>query len=147
MYRVICGFSGIGKSTLSSLGGEYVDFESSLFDRERFPVNYIDSLCILMNTDIQIGRGDRTYLLSCHDSVRRELKKRNIPYIIVMPDEDMRNEYVKRWFKRGSSIEFISKMYNDWHNMIKSCIDDGSPVIFLGEREYLADLFIHKDSI
>lgn len=32
MYRVICGFSGIGKSTLSSLGDEYIDFESSSFD-------------------------------------------------------------------------------------------------------------------
>ena len=145
MYQVICGFSGIGKSTLSSLGDKYVDFESGSFDRERFPVNYIDLLCSLIGTDAQLGRSDRTYLLSCHESVRHELKKRNIPYIIVMPDEDLRNEYVKRCFKRGSSIEFISKMYNYWHNMIKSCIDDSSPIIFLGKREYLADLFIHKE--
>lgn len=34
MYQVICGFSGIGKSTLSSLGDKYVDFESGSFDRE-----------------------------------------------------------------------------------------------------------------
>ena len=145
MYQVICGFSGIGKSTLSSLGDKYVDFESGSFDRERFPTNYIDSLCSLMDTDIQLGSRDRIYLLSCHDSVRRELKNRNIPYIIVMPDDDLRNEYIKRWFKRESSIEFISKMYTEWHKMIKSCIDDGSPIIFLGEREYIADLFVHKD--
>ena len=149
MSIVICGFSGIGKSTAEQKHRRVVDMESSCFSHEwgfdhckmeknsDFPQNYIDHLEKLMEDN----HADY-YLLSCHAEVREELRKRGIPYIIVMPSPEHKNTYLKRWLKRGSDIDFITSMNNRWNEMIKSCVEDESPVIFLGENEYISDLLI-----
>jgi hypothetical protein len=143
---IICGFSGVGKSTAEQKHNNVVDFESSAFSHffdpqkmgeknPEFPRNYIDALCELVDK----GKGS-IYLLSCHQEVRDELKARGIDYIIVMPSADQKNEYLKRWLKRGSSVEFIKMMREKWLPMICSCQNDEAPKIFLGENEYIDDV-------
>lgn len=80
------------------------------------------------------------YLLSCHEEVRNELKARGLKYIIVMPYTEYQNEYVKRWLRRGSDIDFITKMNERWLRMIRSCVEDTAPKIYLDEHEYLSDI-------
>lgn len=145
-HYVICGFSGVGKSTAEQLHKNVEDWESSAFrhtvtvnlkdmKKREFPQNYIDALVEDM------GKSHRkTYLLSCHQNVRDELKKRGIPYIIVMPDYYQRNEYIKRWFRRGSDADFICSMNKNWDEMIKSCEEDDAPKIFLDKNEYINDI-------
>lgn len=146
MSVIICGFSGIGKSSaaksLASNNRWVFDFESSDYSHnpdgtfnDAFPGNYIDAL----EESMTHVKGDY-YFLSCHQSVRDELTKRGIKYIIVMPQKEHRNEYLKRWLKRGSSVEFISNMNAHWYDMIDSCIEDYAPTIVLDEHEYLADV-------
>lgn len=171
---VICGFSGIGKTSaqkhcdmeiklrnsVNSYRGEkheeckrIIDLESSgwskiykddehgnnvLIDKNpKFPGNYIDDLISLMESDV----GD-IFLLSCHQEVRDELKRRNIKYIIVLPTINQRNDYLKRWLKRGSSIDFIYSMNNRWEYMIKSCEDDNAPKIYLDKGDYLSGVLV-----
>ncbi len=143
---IICGFSGIGKSTAEQKHRQIMDMESSgwhyLFENgfiigenPKFPTNYIDSLIELME------KGEaRFYLLSCHKEVREELKARGIDYIIVLPTIEQKNEYLKRWLKRGSPIEFIKSMNDRWEYMIKSCEEDDAPKIHLSSGEYISDL-------
>lgn len=144
---VICGFSGIGKSTAEKRGNRIIDLESSLFSRsmennkERdpdFPANYIGYLEKIIG-DYQY------YLLSCHKEVRDELKRRGINYIIVLPTVDQKNEYLKRWLKRGSPIEFIKSMNDRWEDMIASCEEDDAPKIYLSSDEYISDLICNKE--
>ena len=149
MSIVICGFSGIGKSTAEQKHRRIVDMESSIFSRcwdntngfgarnENFPQNYIDRL-----EEFMADNHADFYLLSCHKEVRDELKKRGIPYLIVLPYPDCKNAYLKRWLKRGSDMEFITSMSDRWEQMIASCEDDGAPKIYLGENEYIADILI-----
>ena len=148
MSIIICGFSGIGKSTAEQKNKRILDFESSgysnIFENgfrlgrnKDFPKNYIDKLEELMERD----EADY-YLLSCHEEVRNELKTRNLKYIIVMPYMEHKNEYMKRWFKRGSDIDFITKMNKCWNEMINSCVRDIAPKIYLDEHEYLSDLLM-----
>ena len=142
---VICGFSGVGKSSavIRRPHSKVVDLESSEFSRlsetgERnpaFPGNYIDHLEELLSK----GKG-QYYLLSCHKEVRETLKARGIKYIIVMPTIDQKNNYLKRWIKRGSPIEFIISMNDRWDEMIKSCEEDDAPKIYLSEDEYMTGL-------
>lgn len=166
---IICGFSGIGKSSaqhhcdieiklrnsLHNYNGEkpeeckrIIDMESSGWSRlyeddvyigknPEFPNNYIDDLISMITTDV----GD-IFLLSCHQEVRDELKRRGLNYIIVLPTLNQRNGYLKRWLKRGSSIDFIYSMNNKWEYMIKSCEDDNVPKIYLDEDEYLSDILV-----
>lgn len=146
MSTIICGFSGIGKSTVAQKNKKILDFESSgysnIFENgfvvsrnKDFPENYIDKLEELIKTN----EADY-YLLSCHEEVRDELKARGLQYIIVLPYMECINEYKKRWLKRGSNIDFITKMNERWEEMIKSCAKDTVPKIYLDEHEYLSDI-------
>lgn len=146
MSTIICGFSGIGKSTAEQKSRRILDFESSgysnIFENgfvvsrnKDFPKNYIDKLEELMKNDEA-----HYYLLSCHEDVRNELKARGLKYIIVLPHMEYKNEYLKRWLKRGSDIDFITQMDKRWEVMINSCERDTSPKIYLDEHEYLSDI-------
>lgn len=146
-YYIVCGYSGVGKSTAEQKSKNVFDFESSIFSHnwdsdncrnERnadFPKNYIDAVCEHMENH-HIG----IYLLSCHKEVREELKRRGLSYIIVMPDRHQKNEYIKRWLKRGSSIEFIQSMSDRWEEMINSCGLDDAPKLYLQQGEYISDV-------
>lgn len=146
MSTIICGFSGIGKSTAEQKNRRILDFESSgysnIFENgfvvsrnKDFPKNYIDKLEELMKNDEAYY-----YLLSCHEDVRNELKARGLKYIIVLPHMEYKNEYLKRWLKRGSDIDFITQMDKRWEVMIDSCERDTAPKIYLEEHEYLSDI-------
>lgn len=143
---IICGFSGIGKSTAAQKSRLVLDFESSGWSHlhtdgeERplnpaFPMNYINKLRELIAYDEA-----RYYLLSCHQEVRAELQRQHIPYIIVAPKRECKNAYLKRWLKRGSAAKFIKSMSDKWDEMIDSCEKDPAPVIWLDEHEYISDL-------
>jgi hypothetical protein len=80
------------------------------------------------------------YLLSCHKEVRDELKRRGVYYIIVMPTIYQKNEYLKRWLRRGSTTDFIVSMEKRWDEMIRSCEKDDAPKIYLDENEYISDV-------
>lgn len=71
-----------------------------------------------------------------------ELQERGIKYLIVAPKNtpEIKNEYCKRYLKRGSHIDLIDKVYRDWDNMIASIKADPSPCIWLDSGEYLADV-------
>lgn len=145
-HYVICGFSGVGKSTAEQMHKNVYDFESSAYSHkwspdcfaeknEEFPKNYIDYL--------EKHMGEHTnavYLLSCHQEVRDELKRRGIDYIIVMPRLEQRDEYLKRWLRRGSPVDFINGMNVRWLEMIHSCEKDSAPKIYLDEGEYINDV-------
>ncbi len=144
---VICGFSGIGKSTLSHRDIRVFDFESSRYSHiyecgvkmginSEFPKNYIDALENMMSQNA----AGYYYLVSCHESVRQELTNRGIPYVIVAPYWECKNEYLKRWLRRGSSVEFIQNMYDRWDEMQHSCVNDGAAIIYLDEKEYISDI-------
>ena len=146
---VICGFSGVGKSTAGETYRNVVDLESSSFSKiyengevvgnnPDFPSNYVDKLCSLMANH---NEETHYYLLSCHEEVRKELQKRGIKYLIVLPYSNEKNEYIKRWFKRGSSIEFITNMEAKWYRMMRTCNEDEAPKLFLEPNEYISDLF------
>lgn len=143
---VICGYSGVGKSTAEQKHNNVVDFESSAFshcfDLEKmgernplFPRNYIDALCEMADENRK-----NVFLLSCHEEVRDELTKRGIGYVIVLPTINQKNEYLKRWLKRGSSIEFIQLMSDKWDDMHESCERDTAPKIYLDSDEYIDDV-------
>lgn len=146
MAHIICGFSGIGKSTAEQRNRMVTDCESSYWSHiwdngiekgrnPQFPNNYINHIEEMM------GLNPANYfLLSCHESVRNELKSRGLPYIIVMPSAESKNEYLKRWLRRGSPMEFIELMNDRWDEMIASCEADDAPKIYLAEYEYISDL-------
>lgn len=152
---IISGFPGVGKTSArypaDGFNPNVLDMESSeyawiwdSFDvkeypkrNPEFPQNYVDSLELFA----KVGGYEYIFIAS-HEDVRKELQKRGIKYIIVAPKNtaELKNEYCKRYLRRGSDIDLINKVYKDWDEMIASIEADPSPTIWLGQGEYLADV-------
>ena len=142
-HYVFCGFPGVGKSVADGKRKDVFDFESHGYSHDvltgkrnrKFPKNYIDAVEEHMQDNYRA-----IYLLSCHDEVLKELKARSIPYVIVLPYGDARNEYIKRYVSRGSSHEFVQRMYDNFYDWIFALAEDDAPKIYLGEGEYISDV-------
>lgn len=145
---VIVGFPGIGKSECEKRnpGKLFFDLESSEYHydihgdplpTEEWVKKYVDLIKKIVNSE----KNGKIILVSSHKEVRDELKRRKIPYIIVMPDRSDKNEYLKRYLARKSSMEFIQKLNNNWEKWIEELILDTAPIIFLSRYSYLSDIF------
>lgn len=144
---VICGFPGVGKTSVANNRTNILDAESSAFSwnwnpenlekgRERnpeFPHNYIRFIKENMDKYDVI-------LTSSHQAVRDSLKAEGIQYIIVAPEFPCKNEYMIRYLQRGSDIDFIEQLYERWTMFIKDFTNDGAPIIWLEEGKYLSDV-------
>lgn len=116
--KVICGFPGVGKSTLfnelKDSGIVVLDSDSSKFDKAEFPQNY------LKHIKESIGAG-YTVLASSHDVVRNALLDADIPFTLVYPDISLKEEYLKRYADRGSPEKFVQLLDNNWEKWIGEC--------------------------
>ena len=147
---VICGFPGVGKSTAAHNRTNVVDAESSVYSwmfdpsepnapRKRnpaFPQNYgdhIESLGGVCGYDV--------ILASCHKEVREELDRRGIDYVFVVPEKNRKDEYMKRYLKRGSDVEFINLLHEKWDVWLDEIENNGKhAVIHLGAGEYISEV-------
>lgn len=127
---VICGFPGTGKSTFAQKFN-LEDSDSSRWPKENFPSNYVDYL----------ETKDGIILCSTHEEVRQELKRRNIDYIIVLPDHSLKDTYIKRYQDRGSAQAFIDLVSEQWDNFQKSCYEDEAIKVVLEDNEYIENTF------
>lgn len=145
---VISGFPGVGKTTLERYE-RIIDLESSGFHwfetpgefvptvrhlHPEWPRNYVKKIDELSQNYMKI------VLISAHAEVRELLQKQKIPYIIVCPTLDCKNEYMIRYLRRGSDAEFIAKMYQSFRESLVSLADDPAPKIYLARGQYLQDV-------
>ena len=146
--KIICGYPGVGKSSAAVNRTDIVDAESSGFSHpfnpetfvhevsREFPMNYIEHIKKLAS---EIG-GYEYVLVSCHKEVRDELDAQSIPYVVVIPDVGCKDEYLKRYLKRGDKSEFIAQMYANWENWHEEIEQNAPAVIHLSAGETLADI-------
>ena len=145
---VICGFPGIGKSRVAHDRMSISDSDSSEFswmwDKEKpfkrirnpqFPKNYGDRIEKFVK-EIQY----EYIFVSSHQSVRDELKRRGIRYIVVAPKRSLKSEYLARYLKRGSTMDFIETLNEKWDEFIAGIENEDAPVIWLESGQYLSDV-------
>lgn len=134
MVQVVSGFPGVGKSTLTKEHPEIGDSDSSQFDKEYFPGNY---MAHVRNRIV----ADKLTLVSSHDIVRQALAKSHIDYILVYPALECKDEYLKRYNKRGSELKFIDLLDRNWADWIADCqAQEGCIHVVLQPGQYLADV-------
>lgn len=147
MAIIICGFPGVGKSCVANNRKNILDAESSAyswkFDPEHpergfarnpeFPENYIQSIKGFIDKYEYV-------LVSSHKDVRVALGKEGIPYIIVAPKKELKNEYLKRYLQRGNEIEFIELLNEKWDEFLSDIAAADVPVIWLDKGEYMTDV-------
>jgi hypothetical protein len=134
--NVFSGFPGVGKSTVfnNADGLVVADSDSSTFDKKEFPDNYL--------MHIQETRPSVDVLLvSSHNVVRDELEERGIPFHLVYPTVDQKDEYMARYKQRGSPQPFLDLMDQNWEKFIGECAQQqGCTHVVLKPGQFLGDV-------
>lgn len=134
--NVFSGFPGVGKSTVfrNAAGLVVADSDSSTFDKKEFPDNY------LMHIQETRPKVD-VLLVSSHNVVRDELEERGIPFHLVYPTVDQKDEYMARYKQRGSPQPFLDLMDQNWEKFIGECAQQiGCTHVVLKPGQFLGDV-------
>lgn len=95
-----------------------------------FPDNYIQHIKDRINTEDVI-------FVSSHKVVRDALKEAGIEYYLVFPNFDLKEEWMERFKKRGSSEQFIKLISDNWETFINEMMEETFPKkIILGPDTY-----------
>ena len=132
---LISAFPGVGKSYLFKNLKDYkiLDSDSSTFDKDLFPGNYIDHI------KQNIGVVD-IIMISTHDVVRQQLEENGLFFVLVYPDISLKDEYIGRYNERGNDDNFIKILGENWDNWIKDIEKHkGCLNIKLQSGEFLGD--------
>ena len=142
---VIAGFPGIGKSYFASELNhrddyEFVDLDPTPYSKQHdFPQNYM--------TEIQkaMKKPNRVILVGVHEPSRAALVEKGIPFTLVYPDKELKQEYMKRYGSRGNNPGFLELMDKKWDEFTGSCAGQRrcTPIV-LGAGEFLSH---HIDEI
>lgn len=104
---VICGYQGIGKTTLSKKVCNVVDLDSSLFvDMTTYyeVIKYLDSL-------------GKIVLTSTHSMLRDALRANGIDYYVVCPKLELREQWIGKLTKRYQEDD-SDKNFRSWTQAI-----------------------------
>ena len=147
---IICGFPGVGKTVAGNKSRNVIDVESTRFhwldgdplsnsENANWVNDYVDYIEKINNEN-----SSKYILVSCHKSVREELLKRGLFFVIVVPYREILNEYIKRYIKRGDNYDFIKKISDNWYKWLTEidemrALFNGAPVVYLDTHEYISD--------
>lgn len=105
--KIICGFAGIGKSTLARNCSGVVDLESTPFEKDWARYAMVAR---------HMAENGYTVLLSCHKEIREELYS---GYYLAIPRNLDKADYIKRYRDRGNNEEFIKKIEENWDSYLE----------------------------
>lgn len=122
--RIISGFPGVGK-TYFAQNSEYrvLDSDSSKWSKkEGWATNYVNFIREQQN----LGSWDYI-LVSTHKEVREELVNQGLYFTLIIPLISSRPKYLRLYEERGSSVNFINLMKEQWIPWITDCrLQEGS---------------------
>lgn len=130
-FIVICGFPGVGKSTLSEQKAlvpkrvresnqhakwRLIDLESSDFPKDDFPSNYIERIKML---EAMVHERNHHMIVFCssHIAVREALRLAGIEYVLAYPDKSLKEEYLERYLNRKNHpmpLKIVMDNFEKW---------------------------------
>ena len=143
---VIAAFPGTGKSYfVASLspGSKAIDLDTNEYTKgydengmpvdQEFPSNYF--------TAIKQAIGQTKYLfVGCQPEVINILQKEHISPILIYPERQLKDEYVRRFHERGSSHEFSNLVRDNWDKFLDYLeMRDGDRIV-LKSGQYISDV-------
>ena len=121
MGAIICGYPGIGKSTLCRTNPRFIDLESSCFYKNKW-TNFANGEEIYakcedwyigyVNLAIDLAKQGYLVCLSCHDVVRARLASicpKDIDVLVIMPGVEIKDV----WLNRIRDRYYLSKDEKD----------------------------------
>lgn len=139
---VIAAFPATGKTALAARDDRFVDSDSSRFSwgtpgvrNPNWPANYIAHI------RAALASGERV-LVSTLGEVRAALASDDIPFTLVYPRADLREEYRERMQQRGSPEALVRKVIDElWDAALAECAaQTRCEHLVLGPGEFLASV-------
>lgn len=154
---IICGFAGIGKTTLASKYKKVIDLESSSYkwvylsdvdnlDHEQrkglqdrvvnpsWPSNYIIDI---------IGKCNNggIVLTSLDKDVREALDEWGCRYYVAYPDVSCKSDYIDRYKQRGNNENFIKTISDNFETWINDLENEPYKIV-LRNGDFLENVLI-----
>lgn len=134
---LICGYPGIGKTTVCKQYKNFIDFESSTFSRtnDSWFVDYC-------NTAKRLSDDGYIVFISTHKEVRDFLNDNNIEYNIIYPSIELKDEWIaklkKRFFNDTSNENYlaIDRVMKYYEDDIQDLIEEDKTLIQLEVIDY-----------
>lgn len=163
MGIIIAGYAGIGKSSFCQMTENSIDLPSMpykwvlppndntktdfedmkaapyLVFNSNFPYNYIKEILIAMEQYdyVVIPAIERVLTMLEHEL--------HLPYVLVYPSIELKNEYKDRYIRRGNNETFLEVFVDEYEQRIRNLQEDTFGIhIELSTGEYLIDV---KDKI
>lgn len=114
---ILAAFCGTGKTYLSQNSDrELIEFECWKYsDKLEFPHNIVRDIVS------KYGKVD-AILISTNPLVLNELIKKGLNVTIVCPDLSLKDEYIERYRRRGSSSDFIGTLSKYWESWLREAM-------------------------
>ncbi len=139
--QVISGFPGVGKSYFVEKNPSCLDSDSSVYswsvddDGERirnpnFPKNYISHI------EGNMGKVPIIFV-STHKEIRDALVENDIPFTLVYPRRDLKEEYLNRYRARKSPEGLINVVAEKWDAWINEMEETHCDACVLSSGEFL----------
>lgn len=155
---IICGFTAIGKTKISEINSNYekdfysildanIDPYKKMYNRNCMDVNYPENYIKFIKRKLY----EYDFILTPSDEyIRDALYKEGLDYMIVYPNNSLREEYVSRLYLGLNNFAKIARLTDNWYDDIKSIKKDKFAIkkIELGYGEYinlniLTKLYLH----
>lgn len=142
---IICGFPGVGKSTLIEKNPDwFVDLDSSLFAKDKdgkpnetFELDYIKAI----REQLELGK---IVLTSTHIEMLRRIERNNWDFTIVIPSSICCDEYLLRYKNRGNSVKMMQYIYDNWEKWLSDIKNEFDNYIELKPGQFLSDVVLFK---
>lgn len=161
---IIAGFSGVGKTTFANTHQNVIDLHVMPYkytNLNEVNKNYNDESIkaapeLILNPDWRYNYYDK--LISLYKSepnkiiviptdiqIMNWLECDEIPFTLVFPSYDLKEEYRNRYLERGNTEAFIDIFINNWDYWIGMFkLQKGCKKIELKTNEYLSDVISFK---
>lgn len=139
---IISAFCGTGKTYLCDNNEDIIEFECWKYKQKDFPDNCIQD--ILDSID-----KFKIIFISTNPLVINKLVRLGMDVLMVYPDMTLKEEYIKRFKKRGSTKDFILMLDKWWEKWIAE-IEENQMCKYkvkLKSGDYLSDVYNTKKTI
>jgi len=147
---IISAFPGTGKTYYQGKNpSSVIDSDSSHFSWDKdgnrnsdFPQNYIKHIKEKKEEMATI------IFVSSHKVVRDALIENDLPFLLIFPERELKEEYLERFRSRGNNdafVELLEKNWDAWMDEMESLT--GCEIVRLKSGEFLGDFLNNLDRI
>lgn len=143
---VIAAYHCCGTSTYANMSGHSKDLENDMYKfgidgqvNPEYPNNYINAIKWHL-----VNNKWKYLFITCRDEILKALDQEKIPYVVIYPELERKQEIINLCKQRGNTDEFISGLTENYDKSIER-LKSLPKSYALGQGEFITDrLFDEK---